>query len=159
MARFEKGIPYAETLARLNEAFQPKTGDLITNEALRAVCQPCDENRYRGVLAAWMKQLRKQGLKPTRQERAKGVGVAFLRGREEVVLVDKTSGHVTRRVKKLADQADKVDTAEFTDPEQAQHNLRKRLLRETAKSVEKSNKELHAPAAVVSSNVRLLKTN
>jgi hypothetical protein len=155
----EKGIPYADAVARVMAAFSPKTGDILTHEQLRAVIQASDENRYRGVLAACVRAwLKKPGLRPSGRGRARGVGIAFLTGREDVVLLDKKSEHVATAETSRAKYADTVDTDGFTEAEKAQHLLRRRLLHENAKALVNAKKEIAAlPPVVGADNVRLFK--
>lgn len=155
---FQKGIPYAETLQRLDRAFSPKTGDLFTHDQLNAIIQ-ADPIRYRGILNAWMRDLRARGLRPTGMGRARGIGIVFLDGREDVADIDHRMILSGRAVKRLAKRADTADTTIFTEPELAQHNLRRRLVGAAAAEIDKSNKELKAPPAIVGDNVRVLKTS
>jgi hypothetical protein len=157
--KFQKGIPYTDALLRLNQAFRPKPGDLITHEALRAVIQ-ADESRYRGILAAWRKELQAAGLRPTGQGRARGIGIAFLDGRQDMATIDHETVLAGRTTKRLCKRSENIDTTGFSDDELAHRNLQRRLLSEQARSFDRANKELRTPPpAVTGDNVRVLKTS
>lgn len=156
--KFQKGIPYTDALLRLNQAFKPKPGDLITHEALRAVIQ-AEESRYRGILAAWKKELQAAGLRPTGQGRARGVGVAFLDGRQDMAAIDHGIALAGRTTKRLCKRAGRVDTTGFSEEDLAHKNLQQRLLSEQVRSFDRANKELRAPPAVTGDNIRVLKTS
>ena len=61
---FRGAVPYEEALQRLDAAFAPKPGDLITHEELARVIQAeFGSNRYDGVLDSWKRKLhRERGL-------------------------------------------------------------------------------------------------
>lgn len=153
----KKGIPYAEALDRLNLAFKPKAGDIITHDALKAVIQ-ADETRYRGVLAAWRKELRKRGLRTTGMGAARGIGVLFLTGQQDVANLDRRMFGLGRAATRVANETTEVDTSGFTEDELAQHALRKRLASETASHIKRANKILHEPPQITADNVRVLKS-
>jgi hypothetical protein len=144
-----KGLPYTDAIARLNAAFHPQAGDLLTHTELRAVVQ-AEESRYRGVLYAWMRQLRAQGLTPTGSGRARGIGIAFLDGHQDAADIDHKFVLSGRRLRRLNKRAVGVDVSDFTEAEKDHHNLRKRLLGAIAEAATKSNTELRPPAPVVS---------
>lgn len=153
---FQKGVPYYEALRRLDQNFSPKAGDLILYEPIWAVIQ-ADKGRRNGILYAWFKLLRSRGLIPSRSGRARGIGVAFLNGREDGTECDHKTHLYGRNHKRLRDRVHAIDTKDFTEAELAQHNLRKRHADAIANSLKEANKDLSPPPPVKGDNVRLFK--
>jgi len=155
--KFQKGVPYFEALQRLNAAFSPKPGDLFTHTQLQAVIQ-ADETRYRGVIAAWMKELRARGLQPTGMGRARGIGIAICDGREHAAHVDRQTFQTHYKTKRNAVSVENVDMSGFTEAELAQHNIRRRNVHALADFAAQTAKAIRAtPPPVAGDNVRLFK--
>lgn len=157
MAKFIKTVANAEALERLDRAFQPKAGDLITYDAMRAVVGFNDERHFRYIVAAWIRILRRRGLKPTGSGRARGVGIYFLTGIEDAAEIDHRFGLEGKRLKRLAVRTADVDTTGFTPAQIDRHELRKRLTDAARREVERNNRELNAPPPVSGDNVRTLR--
>jgi hypothetical protein len=153
------GIPYYEPIQRLNQAFpNPKPGETLPGERLRMITQ-CEDSRHQAIIAAWMKQLRKRGLKPTRQGKARGVGIWFATERDETHLVDNGIIHHAKRGKRLFDRSNAIDPKDFTEDENKAHNLRKlNLARNAVSEAEAAKDARRAPPPPASgANVRMFK--
>lgn len=148
-------ISYTEPLQRLDTAFTPRPGDLITKVQINAVLQ-LDEQRTRGVIWAWRKQLLRRGLKTTGGGKGYGIGIYFLTGREDAQDIDRLTWLGARRQKRLCKRTNDVDTSEMTTAEKDQHELRKRWQGELMQEQVRVAKSLQQQPPPVSSNVRTL---
>ena len=161
MNNLEKGIPYEEAVHRLDKAFAPKPGDLITHDELREVIQ-ADDRRYYGVLGAWRRRLAKRGLWAICTGPARGVGLLICDGRQHAAWVDREIAGTAKKARKAAKGAKDVDATGFSDAERSQHSIRVRFADAIADSAKKAEKEIAAatPPAPVSAqgNVRLLRS-
>lgn len=154
----QDAIPYTETLARLNAEFPLKPGDLYMHDQLRAVIQPESENRYRGVLNAWKRQVAREGKRTLSGEgRARGIGIMVCTAREAS---DLRIGHGQQGARKLRHAAralDDIETQTFNPDELKRHNLARQLMHTAAAETNKF-RNIPPPQAVRSDNVRLLRS-
>lgn len=163
MKRFHKdAIPYDETLARLNRAFILKPGDVITHDQLRAVIQAESESRYRGVLAAWKRQVAREGAVILSGEgRARGIGLMVCSPQEESNLHINHGYRGARKIKRSVKGLDDVETSSFSPEELNRHNIARRYMSEAAAATNKFRNipPPKAPQPTQSDNVRLFKEN
>jgi hypothetical protein len=120
-------VPYAPTIERLNQTFLPKPGDLFTHEQLRALIQPHSENRYRGILAAWKRDVkRRSNYRLSGQGRARGIGIMCCDNNErsDLAISDTRAGF--KKVKRSSKEFSYVDTTGFTQEQLTRHNISQR---------------------------------
>ncbi len=150
-------IPYDETLKRLNGKFQLRPGDLITHEQLNAIIQPASENRYRGVIATWKRQVAKNGkVYLSGSGRARGIGLAVCTESEKT---DLGIDHMRKGRKSLGRAKKTLDDVKpelMSSEDSVRFNLARRFNAVALSETDKF-KEIAAPKAVRADNVRLLK--
>jgi hypothetical protein len=116
---YRRGIPYAEALARLENAFPYlKDGDLFTHEQLEEIIgEPRGSNRYRGTLSSWRRHLRRRGYWPSGRGRAQGVGLMLCTPRERQAEGVNSAYKALKSSKVAVVAIDGVDTATYDHQE------------------------------------------
>lgn len=144
---FFGGVPTEPDVNRLMKEFEPKSGTVVSHEAVEAVLGlNRSESRYRTVTTAWRRRLFREENVDTVV--TPGHGFRFLREGERVRESVKDFGRNVRGIGRSLRRISAVRAEVLTDQDRAKHDHGRRLIAATLDGARRAQKELAAPKPI-----------